>query len=299
MSELGLRFSLFVARDIGAVVSDCVDILLVSIVLYALLLLVKSSGAIRIGLGIVLLLAVYRSAKWLDLVTLHATLTTLLTPLLVFTIVVFQHDVRRGAQHFYRRPFFSSGRIAIENHLIEHAVSAATSLALRRIGALVVLERQNGLDHFVEAGTVLNATVTKELLYSVFIPTHENPLHDGAVIVRRGSIWQAGAFLPLSVNAKLDRNLGTRHRAALGISEQTDAVVIVVSEERGEVSLCVDGALVRNLDAALLRRILTGLFVKQRETKPKAGRGTQVLRDPETRKPPSGHVLAKSRPEAS
>jgi len=107
--------------------------------------------------------------------------------------------------------------------------------------------------------------VTKELLYSIFIPSHENPMHDGAVIIREGRIWQAGAFLPLTVSTKLDRNLGTRHRAAIGISEETDAVVIVVSEERGEVSLCFNGNVVRNLDSALLRKVLMGLFQKRQK----------------------------------
>jgi diadenylate cyclase len=105
----------------------------------------------------------------------------------------------------------------------------------------------------------------------MFIPSHENPLHDGAVIIREGRIWQAGAFLPLTASTKLDRNLGTRHRAAIGISEETDAVVIVVSEERGEVSLCFNGNIVRNLDAALLRKVLLGLFQKRQKRKPGTG----------------------------
>jgi hypothetical protein len=102
-------------------------------------------------------------------------------------------------------------------------------------------------------------------LYSIFIPSHENPIHDGAVIIREGRVWQAGAFLPLTASTKLDRNLGTRHRAAIGISEETDAVVIVVSEERGEVSLCFNGNIVRNLDSALLRKVLLGLFQKRQK----------------------------------
>jgi diadenylate cyclase len=153
----------------------------------------------------------------------------------------------------------------MEHQVIDDAVRAASSLAQKRIGALVVFEREALLDEFIEAGTSLDAAVTKELLYSIFIPSHENPMHDGAVIIREGRIWQAGAFLPLTVSTKLDRNLGTRHRAAIGISEETDAVVIVVSEERGEVSLCFNGNVVRNLDSALLRKVLMGLFQKRQK----------------------------------
>jgi uncharacterized protein (TIGR00159 family) len=157
----------------------------------------------------------------------------------------------------------------MEHQVIDDAVKAATSLAQKKIGALIVFEREGMLDEFIEPGTFLDATVSRELLYSIFIPSHENPMHDGAVIIREGRIWQAGAFLPLTATTKLDRNLGTRHRAAIGLSEETDAVVIVVSEERGEVSLCFNGNIVRNLDAALLRKVLLGLF--QKRPKRKAG----------------------------
>jgi uncharacterized protein (TIGR00159 family) len=157
--------------------------------------------------------------------------------------------------------------VALEHQVIDDAVRAASSLAQKQIGALIVFEREGLLDEFIEAGTLLEATVSKELLYSIFIPSHENPIHDGAVIIRDGRIWQAGAFLPLTASTKLDRNLGTRHRAAIGLSEETDAVVIVVSEERGEVSLCFNGNIVRNLDAALLRKVLLGLFQKRQKRK--------------------------------
>ncbi len=260
MSELGMRLSLFLSRDSGAIISDCVDVALVTLVLYCVLLLLKGTRLIRIGFGVALLFAVHQSAKQFQLTTLETTLSTLLTPILLLVAVVFQNDLRRSVQTFARVPFFSGGRAVADHQLIDDLTRAAGVLARKRIGALVVIERTASLDQFVEAGTVLNATFTAELLYSLFIPSHENPLHDGAVVIRDGQIWRAGAFLPLSVNTKLDRNLGTRHRAALGITEESDAVVIVVSEERGEVSLCVDGILARNLNATLLSRILSGLF---------------------------------------
>jgi uncharacterized protein (TIGR00159 family) len=260
MSELGMRLSLFFSRDPGAIIADCVDVALVALVLYCVLLLLKGTRLIRIGAGVALLFVVHQSAKQFQLMTLDTTLGTLLTPILLLITVIFQNDLRRAVQTFARVPFFTAGRAVADYQLIEDLTRAAGVLARKRIGALIVLERTSTLDQFVEAGTEINATFTAELLYSLFIPSHENPLHDGAVVVRDGIIWRAGAFLPLSVNAKLDRNLGTRHRAALGITEESDAVVIVVSEERGEVSLCVDGILARNLNATLLSRILTGLF---------------------------------------
>jgi uncharacterized protein (TIGR00159 family) len=228
-------------------------------------------------------------------------LDTLLTSLVLIVVVIFQQDIRRALQRFGRGPFFASGGVAMDQVVIDDSVRAATSLAQKRIGALVVFEREGLLDEFIEAGTVLDAGVSKELLYSIFIPSHENPLHDGAVIIREGRIWQAGAFLPLTASTKLDRNLGTRHRAAIGISEETDAVVIVVSEERGEVSLCFNGNIVRNLDAALLRKVLLGLF--QKRQKRRSGREERSTKERLSRisgnPPPGDPNKPESNPEAS
>jgi diadenylate cyclase len=265
VSDLLPRLLHFFQRDPSAIAWDCLDVLLVAIILYFALLLLKGTRAMQMGIGIVLLFLVYQSAKRLGLVTLYTLLDALVASLVLIVVVIFQQDIRRALQRFGRSPFFASGGVALEHQVIEDAVRAATSLAQKRIGALVVFEREGLLDEFIEAGTVLDAAVSKDLLYSIFIPSHENPLHDGAIIIRDGRIWQAGSFLPLTASTKLDRNLGTRHRAAIGISEETDAVVIVVSEERGEVSLCFNGNIVRNLDSALLRKVLLGLFQKRQK----------------------------------
>jgi uncharacterized protein (TIGR00159 family) len=301
VNELALRMSHFFDRDFIAIVWDLVDVLLVATILYALLLLLRGTRAMQIGVGIVLVFVVYQSAKRLGLVTLYTMLDTLLTSLVLIVVVIFQQDIRRALQRFGRGPFFASGGVAMDQVVIDDAVRAATSLAQKRIGALVVFEREGLLDEFIEAGTVLDAGVSKELLYSIFIPSHENPLHDGAVIIREGRIWQAGAFLPLTASTKLDRNLGTRHRAAIGISEETDAVVIVVSEERGEVSLCFNGNIVRNLDAALLRKVLLGLFQK-RQKRRTGGREERNAKERLSRisgNPPPGGDKPESNPEAS
>jgi diadenylate cyclase len=265
VSELGQRLWLFFNRDLVAIALDSFDVLLVAVIIYFALLLLKGTRAMQMGAGVVFIFFVYQGAKHLGLVTLYTLLDSLLTQLVLIVVVIFQQDIRRALQRVGRSPFFASGGVAMEHQVIDDAVRAASSLAQKRIGALVVFEREALLDEFIEAGTTLDAAVTKELLYSIFIPSHENPMHDGAVIIREGRIWQAGAFLPLTVSTKLDRNLGTRHRAAIGISEETDAVVIVVSEERGEVSLCFNGNVVRNLDSALLRKVLLGLFQKRQK----------------------------------
>jgi diadenylate cyclase len=265
VSDLLPRLLHFFERDPSAIALDCLDVLLVATILYFALLLLKGTRAMQMGIGIVLVFLVYQSAKRLGLVTLYTILDALVASLVLIVVVIFQQDIRRALQRFGRSPFFASGGVALEHQVIEDAVRAATSLAQKRIGALVVFEREGLLDEFIEAGTVLDAAVSKDLLYSIFIPSHENPLHDGAIIIRDGRIWQAGSFLPLTASTKLDRNLGTRHRAAIGISEETDAVVIVVSEERGEVSLCFNGNIVRNLDSALLRKVLLGLFQKRQK----------------------------------
>ncbi len=204
----------------------------------------------------------------LGLVTLYTILNTLLTYIVLLIVVVFQNDIRRALMRVGRRPIFKTARTEHENQVMEEVIKAASALAQKRIGALVVFERDAMLDEFIEPGTPLDADVTKEVLYSIFIPSFENPLHDGAVVIREGRIWQAGAFLPLTASPKLDRSLGTRHRAAIGISEETDAVVVVVSEERGSISLCFNGNMVRNLDASSLREALLGLFYKR----PRKGR---------------------------
>lgn len=270
MNEVLVHLATFFARDATRILWDFVDILLVATILYVGLLLLKGTRAMQMGVGLLLMFVVYQAAKHLGFVTLYTMLDTLLTSLVLIIVVIFQQDIRRALVRFGRRPFFASTGVAMDHQVIDDAVRAASSLAQKQIGALIVFEREGLLDEFIEAGTLLEAAVSKELLYSIFIPSHENPIHDGAVIIREGRIWQAGAFLPLTASTKLDRNLGTRHRAAIGLSEETDAVVIVVSEERGEVSLCFNGNIVRNLDAALLRKVLLGLFQKRPKRK---GRG--------------------------
>ena len=243
---------------------DFADITLVACALYYVLLLLKGTRAMQVGFGLALVFVIYQVAKRFGLVTLYTLLDTLLTSIVLIIVVLFQQDLRRALMRFGRRPLFTAARSALETQVIEEVVKAASSLAQKRIGALIVFEREALLDEFIEAGSPLDASVSKELLYSVFIPSFENPMHDGAVIIRDGRVHQAGAFLPLSGSTKLERTLGTRHRAAIGLSEETDAVVVVVSEERGAISLCFNGNIARSLDPASLRTALLGLLTRPR-----------------------------------
>jgi len=268
LTELSLRWAAFIGRDLSMIAWDLADIALVACALYYVLLLLKGTRAMQVGFGLALVFVIYQASKRFGLVTLYTMLDTLLTSIVLIIVVLFQQDLRRALMRFGRRPLFTAARSAMETQVIEEVVKAASSLAQKRIGALIVFEREAMLDEFIEAGSPLDASVSKELLYSVFIPSFENPMHDGAVIIRDGRVHQAGAFLPLSGSTKLERTLGTRHRAAIGLSEETDAVVVVVSEERGAISLCFNGNIARSLDPASLRTALLGLL-----TRPRARRG--------------------------
>jgi diadenylate cyclase len=257
------------------VIADVFDVVIVAYVFYRGLLVIRGTRAMQMIVGLVLVFLVYQLAKRAHLVTLFTILDQLLTYVVLIVVVLFQNDIRRALMRVGRRPFFRAARSARESQVIEEVVKAATALAQKRIGALVVFERDAALDEFIEHGTRLDAAVSKELLYSIFVPSYENPMHDGAVVIREGRIWEAGVFLPLTDSQKVDRTLGTRHRAAIGISEETDAVVVVVSEERGTASICFSGNIVRDLDPTMLRQALIGLFEKP----VKKARGKDKRRD--------------------
>lgn len=254
----------FFDRDVNGMLVEVADILIVTLFVYRVLLLVRGTRAGQMGIGLAALFATYQAAVWLNLNTLRYLLENVITYLVLIVVVIFQHDIRRALMRVGRHPFFRPGG-AQDTHVIEEVIKSVTALAQKRVGALIVFERDASLDEFVEPGTELDASVTRELLFSIFIPSFQNPMHDGAVIIRDGRVAQAGAFLPLPAGTKLDRMFGTRHRAAIGITEETDAVAIVVSEERGAVSLCHHGNIVRDLDTTSLREALVGLFHRRQE----------------------------------
>lgn len=254
---------------------DVLDVLVVAALIYRLLLLVRGTRAMQMAIGLGLVFVVYQAARQFGLYTLYTLLNSFLTYLVLLVVVLFQNDIRRMLMRVGTRPFVRGARHQRDVQVVDEVVKAAVALSHKRIGALIVFEQDAMLDEFVQHGTTIDAAVSKELLYSLFVPSHENPMHDGAVLIREGRIWQGGAFLPLTGSRKLDRSMGTRHRAAIGISEETDAVVVVVSEERGAIGICFNGNIIRDLDANSLRQGLLGLFeasTKKREARAGARR---------------------------
>jgi diadenylate cyclase len=238
---------------------DLLDVALVSILIYELLLLIRGTRAMQMALSGGFLIALFFISQWLDLETVNWVIRNLATYMVFAIIVLFQADIRRALAHFGRAQFFKYfERSSSDDETVEELVVAATTLAARRIGAIVVIERQIGLRNYIEGGIPLDAMVTYDLLTSIFQPN--SPLHDGAVIVQGNRVAAAACFLPLSVNPRVSRELGTRHRAALGLTEENDAVALVVSEESGSISLAIGGSLERGLEAAMLRRRLESLL---------------------------------------
>lgn len=242
---------------------DVLDILLVSFILYRVFLLIKGTRAVQmvVGLGILLLVLIF--SRWANLYTMNWLVQSFMSQIVIVILVLFQPELRRALAHMGESPLFSSLSPVESSKFLDEIVKAAVSLANRRIGALIVLERETDLKNIVEMGTEIDSKVSRELILSIFHPT--SPLHDGAIIIQSGRVAAAGCFLPLTMSANVNKALGTRHRAAIGLTEETDAVVIVVSEETGTISLVLGGKINRDLDAVSLRRSLTKIFVTQKK----------------------------------
>ena len=245
----------------GGPIATVVDLIIVFYLVYLTLLLIWGTRTVSMALGLLVVVVVYLLSRFFGLSTTYMLLDQFMEVAVIFALIVFQDDIRRGLARMGRFAKFSTVR---ESQVLEEVIRAAGNMASKRIGAIIVFERNASLDEFIETRVHLDAAVSKELLYSIFIPRMENPLHDGAVILKGFRIREAGALLPTSDNPHLDKTLGTRHRAALGITEATDAVSIVVSEERGTISLCAAGRIHRNLDMKLLRKTLVAQFHKEK-----------------------------------
>jgi len=239
---------------------DLVDVALVAILFYLLLVVIKGTRGTSILWGILVLTATYLAATALDLITLSTVLREMLFYLPFAIIVVFQHEIRRILAAVGRTPLLRwASQLSPRQVLINDIVLACETLVARRYGALMVIERDEGLRAFVETGVPLDARLSYDLLVNLFTPG--TPLHDGAAVVQGNRIAAASCFLPLSTRPDLTTEYGSRHRAALGISEETDAVVVVVSEERGAMSVAEGGRLHANLDRTSLRDLLLELLL--------------------------------------
>jgi uncharacterized protein (TIGR00159 family) len=246
---------------------DLLDILLVAYIIYRILLLIKGTRTVQMLFGLAVLLAVYVGSQVGGLFTLNWLLDNFLSSIILVIVVIFQNDIRRALMHMGRNPFFADQSFREEDKAIDELVRGCTSLAGRRYGALLVIERETGINDFLEVGTELDAKLTADLLGAIFHP--QSPIHDGAIIIQRGRLTRAGCFLPLTQNPSVSPRLGTRHRAAIGLTELVDAVAIVVSEETGKVSVVVSGKMTRDLDAITLRKVLRRLLEPRR---PAAGK---------------------------
>jgi uncharacterized protein (TIGR00159 family) len=259
---------------------DALDILVIYYVIYRVLWLMRGTRAMQISMGLLIVLGVYLVAYQLNLVTVLSILGSLISSFILIVVVVFQSDIRRALMRVGSRWVGVLGQ-AKESHVIDEVTEAVTELARHRIGALIALEQDANLDEFVgiHKGRLVDAAVTSELLVTLFLPEGINKLHDGAVIIRNLRIAKAGVFFPLHEGRVLDQSFGSRHRAALGITEETDAVVVVVSEERGTISLCFGGNIASNLDEAKLRTALEANFSpksRKKRKKPPASRAIQT-----------------------
>lgn len=233
---------------------DFVDVAAVGIIVYYLLLLVRGTRASQMLIGLALIGAIYYAAQVLDLPTLERILESLLILLPIAAIVLFQQEIRRALANFGRNPLWGMPKQRKVESTFNEIVLAATTLASRRIGALIIVERLEGLRTWIENGIALDSMVSYDLLINIFTP--DTPLHDGAVVIQEDRIAAAAVFLPLTFNPELSTELGTRHRAALGVTEETDALAVVVSEETGTISVAYEGRMVRDLDGKSLRNTL-------------------------------------------
>jgi diadenylate cyclase len=242
---------------------DVIDILVVSILIYEGLKLIRGTRAAQMALGSAVVLLLFYASQRFPLQTVNWVIRNVFVYVGFAAIVLFQSDIRRALSHLGRAPFFRylAGNKESDETL-EEVLTAAGLLAKGRVGALIVLEREIGLRNYVESGIPLDAAVSYDLLTTIFHPGA--PMHDGAVIIQENRVAAAACFLPLTVSPTFDRELGTRHRAAIGVTEESDAVAVVVSEERGEVSLAVDGRIERGLSPERLRARLHELVLYQK-----------------------------------
>ncbi len=240
------------------IILNLIDILIVTFLFYQLLLVIQGTRAVQILQGVIILLLARLSSAYLHLETLNWILKYLMLSIAVALPIVFQPELRRALEQLGRGGVARAALPRLKREeiskLIDEITWAVVVLSQTKTGALIVLERESGLADFIEKGTRLEGEVSSKLLLSIFLP--KSPLHDGAVIIRGMKIMAAGCYLPLSDNPWIDKSFGSRHRAALGITEESDALAVIVSEETGEISIAKEGKFIRNLDETGIKNFL-------------------------------------------
>lgn len=249
---------------------DVVDIIIVTVILYWLIKLLARTRAVRVLIGVGIILILSRVFVALNLQTASWLMNTMLGAGAVIIVILFQPEIRRALEALGRGKIFTfatKSQMEVKNaeHIIEEISRAMLSMSKQKVGAILVFERKTGLGDVMDSGTMLDADISSELIENIFYPN--TPLHDGAMILRADRIVAAGCFLPLSDNKQVAQELGTRHRASLGVSEVSDAYVLVVSEEKGIISFAYDGVLRRYIDAKALKEILSELYLPETEEK--------------------------------
>jgi len=237
------------------------DILIVSFIIYQILLFIRGTRAVQMVAGLGLIIAFFYFARWVQLETVTWLLTNVLPYFVFAIIVIFQSEIRRALARFGQTPLITGFSNIHRNEFFDEIILAVTTLASNQTGALIVMERDIGLKTYIESGIALDAALSYDLLVTIF--NSSVPLHDGAVIVQNGRVAAAACFLPLTVKPRLSKELGTRHRAAIGVTEETDAVAIIVSEETGAISFAHDGEMERYLDPDTLRLRLRDTFERK------------------------------------
>lgn len=252
-----------IIRSIG--LFDFVDIAIIAAVIYNILLLIKGTRALPMLMGIILIIIVSFAARFFGLKVTSWVLDNFTGYIFIIIVVLFQQEIRRALAFIGETKVFGTQAKA-KSVILDEIVKAATVLANRQIGALIVLQRNTDLEHFLDdTGQKLDSLISKDTLISIFIPY--SPLHDGAVIISNGRIATAGSILPLTKKTDLGKNYGTRHRAAVGVTEETDAIAIAVSEEKGSITVAQNGVLSDELNAETLRELLDSIFDMQSKGK--------------------------------
>ncbi|ABY94124.1 diadenylate cyclase CdaA [Thermoanaerobacter brockii subsp. lactiethylicus] len=253
-------------------INDVIDILIIAYVLYRLILVIHKTRVEQLLKGLAVLIVITKVSEWLQIRTVNYILRNAMTVGVIALLIVFQPELRRGLESLGRSGFLGKNFFFFNeeekdmSEVLGEICDAVQFLSRSKIGALIVLERETGLNELIETGIAMDSKISSELLINTFIPN--TPLHDGAVIIRGDRIMAAGCFLPLTDNQNLSSELGTRHRAGIGVTEISDAVAIIVSEETGTISLAQNGRLSRHLDAKTLKEVLSSIFEVKENKKP-------------------------------
>ena len=261
---------------------DVLDIVIITVLVYKIIEWSMNTRAYQLLKGLGVLLLILLLSTLFNLYTINYLLNTLLVSGIVVMAVIFQPELRRGLAHIGRFKFnFSAKDKSDDSGIVKEIVNALIELSKRKVGALIVIERETKLDEYLPTGTLVDAKITSALIQNIFEPN--TPLHDGAVIVRDGRIHYAACVLPLFDDANISRKLGTRHRAAMGVSQASDSLTLVVSEETGVISYAENGKLVRYVDRIALTELLESIFSAPQEEKPFAFLTKRLNKDDENK----------------